>query len=354
MSKQYKILAINPGSTSTKIAVYLDETCQFEQTIRHNPSELVQFPRFYDQYEFRLSLVTETLQQHNVKLQELAAVVGRGGPLKPMDSGTYEVNEAMCKDLRIGIQSPHASNLGGLLARGIADMVGIPAFIVNPVSVDELEPVARITGVPQIQRRSLFHALNLKAVARRASQDLAKPYDACTLVLVHLGGGISVAIQKYGRMIDVCPDDAGPFSPERSGMVPAYDLVKMCYSGYTQAEVEKKLIGNAGLVAHLGTNDGREIERRIAEGDAHAQLIYQAMAYNIAKELGAMSTVADGKIDAIVLTGGLAYSEMLVGMITEKVKSIANVMVYPGEDELKSLVEGALRVLRGEEQAKQY
>lgn len=354
--QQYKILAINPGSTSTKIAVYTNETIDFEQVIRHSSTELSPFAKIYDQYDYRLQLVEKALAEHNIKINQLAAVVGRGGPLKPLASGTYVVNDIMVNDLKTKVQTEHASNLGGLLARGIADQVNIPAFIVDPVSVDELEPLARVTGLPEISRRSLFHALNLKAVAHRIAKDFNKDYNAITLILVHLGGGISVGVQRNGKMIDVTnPNDLGPFSPERAGALPSNDLVALCFSGkYTHEEIKKKLIGNAGLMAHLGTSDGREVESRIANGDTKAALIYEAMAYQVAKEIGAMATVVNGKLDGIVLTGGLAYSKMLVNMITDRIQFINQVIVYPGEDELCALVEGALRVLRGEEQPKIY
>lgn len=354
--QQYKILAINPGSTSTKIAVYTNERSEFEQVIRHSTDEIKQFVKIYDQYEYRLQLVEKALKEHEINVSELSAVVGRGGPLKPMASGTYSVNDIMAQDLKVGVQTEHASNLGGLLARGIANQAGIPAFIVDPVSVDEFEPLSRITGLPEMSRRSLFHALNLKAVAHRVAKDLEKDYNSLTFILVHLGGGISIGVQRGGRMIDVTnPNDAGPFSPERAGGLPTHELVKMCFSGnYTLDDIKKKLVGNAGLVAHLGTNDGREIEHRIEEGDTHAALIYEAMAYQIAKEIGAMATVVCGKIDGIVLTGGLAHSKKLTTMIQDRVTFISQVLIYPGEDELQALVEGALRILRGEEQPKIY
>lgn len=354
--QQYKVLAINPGSTSTKIAVYTNEQMDFEQIIRHTVDELKPFATIYEQYDYRLHLVEKALAEHAIGVGELAAVVGRGGPLKPAASGTYAVNDIMAEDLKAGIQTQHASNLGGLLARGIASQVGIPAFIVDPVSVDELEPLARITGLPEITRPSLFHALNLKAVAHRIAKELGKDYTALTLILVHLGGGISVGVQKNGRMIDVAnPNDLGPFSPERAGSLPSHALAKMCFSGqYTHEEIKKKLVGNAGLMAHLGTSDGREVENRIANGDTRAALIYEAMAYQVAKEIGAMATVVHGSLDAIVLTGGLAHSNMLVKMIADRVRFINQILVYPGEDELKALVEGALRVLRGEEQPQEY
>ncbi|SDD36823.1 butyrate kinase [Sporomusa acidovorans] len=354
--QQYKILAINPGSTSTKIAVYTNEKINFEQVIRHSLDELKPFAKIYDQYDYRLQLVEKALADYHVDMESLAAVVGRGGPLKPLASGTYEVNETMIEDLKRGVQTEHASNLGGILAKGIADQVNIPAFIVDPVSVDELQPLARISGLPDVPRRSLFHALNLKAVAHRVAKDLNKNYDELTLILIHLGSGISVGVQKNGKMIDVTnPNDLGPFSPERAGAVPSYGLINLCFSGkYTIEDIKKKLIGNAGLLAHLGTSNGRDVEDRIAAGDSKAALVYEAMAYQVAKEIGAMATVVNGQVDGIVLTGGLAYSAMLVKMITARIKFIAPVIVYPGEDELKALAEGALRVLRGEEQPKVY
>ncbi|MBP2662170.1 MAG: buk2 1 [Firmicutes bacterium] len=354
--QQYKILAINPGSTSTKIAVYTNDVIDFEQVIRHSINELTPFAKIYDQYDYRLQLVRKALSDHHINISSLAAVVGRGGPLKPLGSGTYAVNDSMICDLKREVQTEHASNLGGILARGIANQVNIPAFIVDPVSVDELEPLARISGLPEVPRRSLFHALNLKAVAHRVANDLNKEYNTLTLILIHLGGGISVGVQQNGKMIDVTnPNDLGPFSPERAGAVPSYGLINLCYSGkYTLDEIKKKLIGNAGLMAHLGTSDGREVESRIASGDTSAALIYEAMAYQVAKEIGAMATVVYGQLDAIVLTGGLAYSQRLVKMITDRVKFIGPVIVHPGEDELQALVEGALRVLRGEEQPKVY
>lgn len=356
MANEYAVLAINPGSTSTKIAVYKNENCQFETTIRHTNEELQNFARINDQYEFRLELIEQTLAQHSIAVNELSAVVGRGGPLKALDSGTYIVNEMMCEDLRIGIQTEHASNLGGLLARAIADQAGVAAFIVDPVSVDELQPLARISGLPQIKRRSLFHALNLKSAAHRAAKELGRDYHELTLLLIHLGGGISVGVQQRGKMIDVAnPNESGPFSPERAGALPTGDLIKLCYSGqYTLDEMKKLINGNAGLVAYLGSNDGREIEHRITAGDEKAALIYEAMAYQVAKEVGAMAAVVNGKADAIVLTGGLAHSRLLVDWITKRVQFIAGVLVYPGEDELRALVEGTLRVLRGEEPAKLY
>lgn len=356
MKRSNKVLAINPGSTSTKIALYEESHCLFEEVIRHSKTDLSSFADIYAQYDYRKDLVEKSLQAHGYAASQLQAVVGRGGALKPICGGTYRVNELMLHDLRHRVQTQHASNLGGLLAKGIADPVQIPAFIVDPVCVDELEPIARISGWPEMPRRSLFHALNLKATARRAAKDLGKDYYDVTLVMGHLGGGISFAVQQNGRMIDIVnPMDGGAFSPERTGDLPLSPLVELCFSGrYTLTEMIRKMIGQGGLAAHLGTDDAREVEHRIDAGDEQAALIYRAMAYQVAKQLGAMATVVNGRFDAMVLTGGLSYSQRLVEWIRERVGFMGQLLVYPGEDELLALTEGTLRVLHGEEEAKNY
>ena len=356
MSKKFKVLAINPGSTSTKIALYEEENCLFEEVIRHSKEDLAPFATIYDQYEYRRDLVEAALGRHGYAIADLDAVVGRGGALKPIPGGTYIVNELMLHDLRYRVQTQHASNLGGLMARGIADHHSLPAFIVDPVCVDELQPLARISGWPEMPRTSICHALNLKATARRAAKDLGKSFEEVTLVMGHLGGGISFIVHKDGKMIDVQnPMQGGAFSPERTGYLPISDLIELCYSGkYTYDEIMKKMIGQGGLAAHLGTVDAREVEARIDAGDAQAALVYEAMAYQIAKEIGSMATVVGGRFDAIVLTGGLAYSKRLVQMVRARVEFMGKFMVYPGEDELIALAEGVLRVLHGEEQAKKF
>lgn len=356
MKKKYRVLTINPGSTSTKIAIYEEEKCLFEEVIRHNKVDLSSFEDIYAQYDYRRELVEQALLKHGFSAADLNAVVGRGGALKPIQGGTYEVNDVMVDDLYHHVQTQHASNLGGLLARGIAEPHALPSFIVDPVCVDELDPIARISGWPEIPRRSLFHALNLKATARRAALDLGKDFADVTLVMGHLGGGISFAVQKNGRMIDVTnPMDGGAFSPERTGDIPLSPLVELCYSGrYTFQEMMRKMIGRGGLLAHLGTDDAREVERRMDAGDEQAALVYQAMAYQIAKEIAALATVVNGQFDAIILTGGLAYSSRLVEWIRQRVQFMGKVMVYPGEDELLALSQGALRVLHGEEKAIVY
>lgn len=356
MREKYKVLAINPGSTSTKIAIYEEEICLFEETIRHSTEELNSFADIYAQYDYRRSLVEKAVTEHGYSVGDLNAVVGRGGALKPIPGGTYTVNEAMVDDLYHHVQVHHASNLGGLIALGIAKPHALPSFIVDPVCVDEMEPIARISGWPEMPRRSIFHALNLKAIARRAARDLGKNFEDVTLVMGHLGGGISFTVQQNGRLIDVVnPMDGGALSPERTGYLPLSPLVELCYSGqYTFQEIMRKMVGRGGLIAHLGTGDAREVERRIEAGDEQAALVYQAMAYQIAKELAAMATVVNGQFDAIVLTGGLAYSKLLVDSVRKRIQFLGKLMIYPGEDELLALTQGALRVLHGEETVKVY
>jgi butyrate kinase len=358
-----RILTINPGSTSTKVALFEDETLVVQEVLHHHPEELAQYSRIADQYGFRRDAVLQFLRDRGIPLESLDAVVGRGGILRPIESGTYRVNERMLADLRAPKEREHASNLGALIAHEVAERAGCPAFIVDPVCVDEFEPLARVSGLPEIERRSLSHALNLKATARRAARDLGRAYTEVNLVVAHMGGGISVAAHRRGRQIDVnqALDGTGPFAPERAGGLPVGDVLRMAYSvppyehvRLTYEQFFRKIAGQGGLVAHLGTNDAREVERRIAAGDEHARLIYEAMAYQIAKEIGAMATVLKGEVDAIVLTGGLARSEMLVGWIKERVGWIAPVLVYPGEDEMLAMAQGALRVLRGEEEAREY
>lgn len=355
--KKYKQLIINPGSTSTKIAVFEDDQCLYSETLRHSSEEIGKFAGIIEQFDYRRKLVLEALQKAGVNPAELDAVVGRGGLLRPIPGGTYTVNEKMIADLRAQPRGAHASNLGGLLARSIADNYRIPAYIVDPVGVDEMEPIARISGMPENPRESLFHALNQKAIARRAAADLKKHYEEMNAVVAHLGGGISVGAHTEGRVIDVnnaIPGE-GPFSPERSGGVPVGNLVRMCYSGqYSQPEMMDKINGHGGLVAYLGTNDAIEVEKRINQGDGQAELVYRAMAYQVAKEIGAASTVLQGEVDAIIITGGIAHSQMLVDWIKQRVDFIAPVMVYPGEDEMEALAAGGLRVLQGQEEAKTY
>ena len=357
MTNQFKILSINPGATSTKVALYLDENPLKVETIRHSTEELSSFKGTLDQLEYRLKLVLEFLKSNRTKVTELSAVVGRGGPFKALESGTYPVSEKMLSDIRSGkVQADHPSNLGALIAHELVSGTGVPAFIVDPVSVDEFIPEARISGLPQIPRVSLGHALNTKMVARKAAKKLGKRYEELNLIIAHLGSGISVSSHFKGRMIDVNnANDMGPFSPQRTGALPVTGLAKLCYSGkYTQKEMMNLLTKKGGLLAHLGTDNVEEVQKRIDQGDEKAKLVYRAMIYQIAKEIGAMSTTLDGKVDAVVLTGGIANSQRLIDAITRKVKFIAPVLVFPGEDEMEALTRGALRVLWGEEKGKDY
>ena len=353
----YHILTINPGSTSTKLAIYEDEEQIYKASIKHDTEEILKYTYVWDQFDFRLDQIRKEIEKSKIDLKSLDAIVGRGGMLKPLTSGTYHVNDDMIEFLKNRTRGEHASNLGCGLAKELAAPLGIPSFIVDPVSVDEMEDIARYTGMPELQRQCIFHALNHKAIARLASQDLNTPYNELNLIIAHLGGGISVASHKKGRVIDVnnALDGDGPMSPERSGSVPIGPLYKMVFSGkYTLEEMKRKNYGKGGLVAYLGTNDGSEIQKRIENGDKEAEFIYNVMCYQIAKEIGAQSAVLKGDVDRIILTGGLAYDAYTVKLIKERVEFIAPVMVYPGEDEMGALAKGALRVLKGEEVAKEY
>jgi butyrate kinase len=355
--KEYRILIINPGSTSTKIGIFDNEISVFEKIIRHDAEIINSFNNIIDQYEFRKNMILETLDNEGINISKLSAVCGRGGLLRPIEGGTYAVNENMLKDLRAGFSGQHASNLGGIIAYEIASGLNIPSYIVDPVVVDELDPITRISGFSLIERKSIFHALNQKAVARRVAKELGKKYEELNLIVTHMGGGITVGVHKHGRVVDVNNGlhGDGPFSPERAGTVPAGDLVTLCFSGeYFREEIMKKLVGQGGLVGYLGTNDAVKVERRVEAGDLAARNVYEAMAYQVAKEIGSASAVLSGKVDAIILTGGLAYGEGFVKSITDRVNWIADVIVHPGENELQALAEGALRVLRGEEGVKKY
>ncbi len=353
----YRILVINPGSTSTKIGIFDNERPLLEKTIRHEQEQLQPYEKIIDQYQFRKTTILETLDLEGINISKFDAVCGRGGLLRPIEGGTYRVNESMLKDLKEGYAGEHASNLGGILAYEIAEQLNIPSFIVDPVVVDEMDEIARISGFAEISRKSIFHALNQKAVARRVARQLNQRYEDVNLIVAHMGGGITVGTHKGGRVIDVNNGlhGDGPFSPERAGTVPAGDLVHLCFSGrYYVDEIMKKLVGKGGLFAYLGTSDAVKVEQMIAEGNDKASIVYEAMAYQVAKEIGSCSAVLAGKIDAIVLTGGLAYGKEFVRLISERVKWIADVITVPGEDELQALMEGALRVLREEEKAKEY
>ena len=353
----YKLLIINPGSTSTKIGVYEGEKEILEETLRHSAEEILKYDTIFDQLDFRKKVILKVLKEKGIDINELDAVVGRGGMLKPIEGGTYEVNEAMVEDLKIGVQGPHASNLGGILSNEIAKEIGKRAFIVDPVVVDEMEDVARLSGVPELPRKSKFHALNQKAVAKRYAKEHNTSYEDVNLIVVHMGGGVSVGAHRKGRVIDVnnALDGDGPFSPERAGGVPSGELLEMCFSGkYSKEEVYKKLVGKGGFVAYANTNVARDLIKLSQEGDEKGSLIFNAFIYQIAKEIGSMAVVLDGEVDAIVLTGGIAYSDYVTNAINKKVKWIAPMVVYGGEDELLALAQGAIRVLDGVEEAKIY
>lgn len=353
----FRVLAINPGSTSTKVAVFDGDALLLEDTIRLSRHELDQFDKVADQLPMRRQHVLDMLERGGVPLSSLHAVVGRGGLVEPMDSGTYYVSERMLHDLKFSVAATHASSLGGIIGAEIALQAGIPSFVVDPVVVDELDQYAKLTGLPGIERRSVFHALNQKAVARHVAGEMGTTYENSRFIIAHMGGGITVGAHRYGRVIDV--NDAmageGPFTPERTGGLPAVPLIELCFSGaYTKQELIDKITQKGGMSAYLGTNDLRKCERLIKEGDEYAALVLESMAYQISKDIGAMVAVLEGRVDAIILTGGLAHSNRLTGCIKQRVSPIAPVKVYPGEDELRALAEGALRILRGEEQAVEY
>ena len=353
----HRIFVINPGSTSTKLALYEGENVIWNENILYSQDQLSQYPKVIDQKCMRLEDIEAVINDKELNLESLSAVVGRGGPFKPLESGTYRIDAGVLKDIQTGrVQAEHISNTGALLAHEIAQKVKLPAFFVDPVSVDEFEPIARLSGIPEIERFSLIHALNIKATALRAARDMECPLTEMNLIVAHLGGGISVCPIRKGRMIDVNnANEEGPFSPERSGTLPVSTLAKLCFSEQMDyQEMKHRLVGNGGLVAYLGTNDSIEVERRIGAGDEDARLVYEAMAYQIAKEIGAMATVLKGKVDGILMTGGLAKSNLLMDWIRDRIEFIAPVFLYPGENEMASLAMGALRVLRGEEKAKIY
>lgn len=352
-----KSLIINPGSTSTKIGVFEDETLLFEETLRHSTEEISQFAAIVDQKDFRRKIITDLLAEKQFDMKTLDVVVGRGGMLKPIPGGTYAVTDELLADLRIGRQGQHASNLGGILAREIGDELGIPSYIVDPVVVDELQTLARYSGVPELPRTSVFHALNQKAVAKRYAKETGKDYESLRLIVVHMGGGVSVGAHVNGRVVDVfnALDGDGAFSPERAGAVPSGALVKLCFSGkYTEKEIYSKIVGKGGFNAYLGTNDMRNVTKLANEGDAHAAEVKAAFIYQVAKDIGSMACVLEGRVDQIILTGGIAYGAEVIEAIKKMAGWIAPFTVYPGEDELLALAQGALRVMNGEEKVMEY
>jgi len=332
--RTYSILCINPGSTSTKAGVFADEREIHVTEATHSACELTQYVRLVDQCEFRKETILGTLKQAGITPADLDCIVGRGGLLRPMESGTYEVNQRMLEELREEKHGAHASNLGAILAWLIAQVIGKPCFIVDPIAVDELQEIARITGVPEIRRSSIFHGLNHKAVARLAAQEIGRPYEEVNLIVVHLGGGITVGVHKQGRVVDVNDGlrGEGPFAPTRSGALPVWDVIKLTLSGrYTEAELREKVMNKEGIRAHLGTSDFQVVKQRVENGDRHAELVYRAMAYQIAREIGACAAVLEGRADAVVISGGMARDRVLVDPISQRVRFISKILVYPGE-----------------------
>jgi butyrate kinase len=354
----YKLLVINPGSTSTKISVYNDNVEVFDVTLRHTAAELDSFTNTISQLDFRKDVILSKLEEEKIALDEFDAIIGRGGMVQPLESGTYVTTDKLLNDLKKANFGEHASNLGGVLASEIASVnPGCKSFISDPVVVDEFEEISRITGHPLLPKRSAFHALNQKATARIYAREVNKNYEDLNLVVCHMGGGISVGVHRNGKIIDVnnCIDGSGPFSPERAGTLPAGSLARLCFSGeYTLNEVMKMINGKGGLMAHLGENQAHHIQAKAEAGDKKADLILSAMAYNIAKEIGSATTVLKGKVDAILLTGGIAYNDFVVSRVVERIEFLAPVKRYPGEDEMGALASNVLRVLNNEEQCKVY
>ncbi|MCD4683507.1 MAG: butyrate kinase [Bacteroidales bacterium] len=358
MDNVVRILAINPGSTSTKIAVYENEIPIFLKNIKHTNEEFVAFEKITDQFQYRKKLILDQLKEADIDLNSIKIVMGRGGLLKPIESGVYAVNDRMIYDLRNSPVGEHASNLGGLIAHDIAkSLKEAKAYIANPVVVDEMDDIARYTGHPRFTRKSIFHALNQKAVAREHAKSIMREYEDLNLIVVHLGGGITVGAHRRGKVVDVNQglDGEGPFSPERSGTLPTGDLVRLCFSGeFTEKEIIEMIKGKGGLVAYLASNSAYDAEMKAFDGDEKSNSVLQAMAYQVAKEIGAMSTVLKGDIDGILITGGVANSKWFVNLIIERIHKIAPTHVYPGEDEMRVLAFNGLRVLKGEAEIKEY
>jgi len=352
----FQVLVINPGSTSTKIAWFLDEEKNWQETVFHDPEEIGAFPSVVAQFEYRLHIIERIVAEKGYDFDALSAVVGRGGIVEPIPGGTYIVDELMIEHLRRGKPWEHASNLGGIIAKAIADPRGIPAYIVDPVAVDEMDDISRITGLPELPKTSLAHTLNIKATVRFAAKDLGKAWDELDVVVAHLGGGITICAHSKGRMIDLNnANEFGPFSPERAGGVPAGDLVRFCFSGeHTLQDVRRRLVGKGGLIGYLGTSDMREVKKRIEAHDEYAGMVYRSMALQIAKDIASYAVTMNGKIDAILITGGVAHDSDFIKLVQERVQWIAPVLIYPGEDEMRALNQGALRVLRGEEKPRIY
>lgn len=351
----FKILAINPGSTSTKVAVYDDEKLIMSDSILHSSEELSKYKSNIEQLDMRIDAIKKLLLDKNIKSDDFSAIVGRGGALPPVKSGAYIVNDYMIDTLKNRAVLDHASNLGAIIAKSIADSVGIDSFIYDSISVDEMSEVARISGLKDIKRKSMGHALNTRAMALKYAKDNNLDYDKLNLIVAHIGGGATVYLHEHGQMTDMTSDDEGPFSPDRSGRVPCISLIEECYSNkFTEYDMKKKIRGKGGIYSYLNTNDLRKVEEMILNGDKNAEIIYDAMIYQMAKAIGEMATVVDGEVDAIIITGGIAHSKMFTEKLIKKIKFISHVEIMPGENEMESLAFGALRVLKGEEKAREF
>jgi len=355
---EHRILAINPGSTSTKFAVYFNEQCVLSKTLRHSVDELSAYADITEQFGYRKGMIIDALMEEGIEIDKIKRIIGRGGLTYPLESGVYLVDQLMLKHAREGVFGQHASNLGPIIADYIANQIpGAHAYIADPVVTDELDEIARVTGHPKFWKRSIFHALNQKATARLHARKTGNHYEDMNLIVVHLGGGVSVGAHSNGRVVDVnnALDGDGPFSPERSGSLPVGQLIDLCFSGrYSKAEIYRMVVGEGGYVAYLGTNNAHDVELRAAAGDEKARFIQEALSYQVAKTIGEMAVVLRGQVDAILLTGGMAHSQPLNDLIKGRVSFIAPVFVYPGEDELEALAMNALMVARGELQAKKY
>jgi butyrate kinase len=356
--KKIRILAINPGSTSTKFAVYDDDQCVLSRAIRHSLDDLSYYTSVYQQFDFRKGLIIEALLEEGIEVDSIKYIIGRGGLTYPVESGVYLINNLMLQHAREGVYGQHASNLGPLIADFIANQIpGAKAYIADPVVTDELDDIARITGHPVFTKRSIFHALNQKATAREYARQNGVSYESLRLIVVHLGGGISVGAHLYGRVVDVnnALDGDGPFSPERSGTLPVGQIIDFCFeSRLPKEDIRRMVVGEGGYVAYLGTNNAMEVERRAREGDADAKFIQDALGYQVAKLIGEMAVVLDGHVDAILITGGMAHNGDLIAYLKQKTAFIGEIHAFPGEDELEALAMNALMVARGEEQAKIY
>lgn len=350
-----KILVMNPGSTSTKIAVYQDETPLFVESIEHSQEELKPFDNIIDQYGMRKDLILATMEKNGVKKEDLTAIVSRGGLLPPIEAGAYEVNDDMVWQLTYAPQNEHASNLGAVIAHAISGELGIPSYIYDAVTVDELEPLARVTGLPEVKRKGMGHNLNMRAAAMKYAKEQGRPYDDISVIVAHLGGGITLSLHHKGRIVDMISDDEGPFSPERAGGLPIFQVIDLATrEGADKKSMMKKVKSQGGLMGYFGVNDTRIVEKKMKDGDEQAALVYNAMILNVARNIAKLAVYVDGKVDNIILTGGIAYSEYFTSEVKKRVEFIAPVIVYAGENEMESLALGALRVQRGEEKAKTF